>query len=210
MQIMSIKPMQLLSYTRIGNVIPLYHVTAVIGLPSAGKTYSMIKFLNMQGVRPIHFNLDETIVPPELSAFSIEGKHIKSLEEFTDLKDQVLLIDTYQLMIEELELVEDSKADQKAITKKLLRIAKEKECTIIVLGHSEEYASKDGIFTANPLLIRSAAEHIVMTSKATSRQTGNTVTYHTAIRKGRGVGGTRLLDDWLREPMMNPLTNKMC
>ena len=192
--------LSILQYSRIGNIIPKNAVTLVIGLAGEGKTYTIIKFLNSHEIKPIVINLDESPIPKELEAISLPGSCVKNLleEKYTDLKDKVIIIDTYQLMIDELG-VEDSEKTQKAISRKLNKIAKTNNTTIIIIGHSEDFASKEGIFAANKFLVRDCAEELIMTSKTTNRLSSkNITTFFTLIKKGRGIGGTRIIDNWMR------------
>ena len=34
--------------------------------------------------------------------------------------------------------------------------------------------------------------------------------YRMTVMKGRGIGGVVMHENWLREPTLNPLTNKLC
>ena len=51
--------MKILNYTRIGSIIPKHSLTLVTGLPATGKSFSILKFLNQEQIKPFVFNLDE-------------------------------------------------------------------------------------------------------------------------------------------------------
>jgi predicted ATP-dependent serine protease len=197
---MKLPKLKISSYVRIGGIIPKNEVTVVVGLPSTGKTHTTIKFLNEHKITPVVFNLDESVHDITLQCHSVEGKYITDFYNgrFSDLKDLVVIIDTYQLMTDELTNDPDSTEFKKEVSKKLREIAHTEECTIIVIGHTEDFASKDGIFEANKYLIRDCAEHIIMTAKSTNKMTNNTISYHTTIKKGRGIGGTIIIENWMR------------
>lgn len=197
MLIMNQPIMQIASYFRIGNIIPKNEVTAVVGLPSVGKTHTIIKFLNQEGITPIVINLDESPHDSSLNVISLPGKQVHNLDKFTDLEDKVIIIDTYQLMMDEFGF-DNTEAEQKKISRFLIKIAHEKQVTIIVLAHTEDFASKEGIFTANPFLIRDCAEQLIMQSKQTTKIKDNEVSYCTTLKKGRGIGGTKILENWMR------------
>lgn len=197
MLIMQQPIMKITSYSRIGNIIPRNEVTAIVGLPSVGKTHTVIKFLNQEGITPIVINLDESPHDDSLNVISLPGSQIHNLDKFTDLADKVIIIDTYQLMMDELGF-DNTESEQKKISRSLIRTAHEKQVTIIVLAHTEDFASKEGIFTANPFLIRDCAEQIIMQSKQTNKIKDNEVSYCSTVKKGRGIGGTKIIDNWMR------------
>ena len=60
--------------------------------------------------------------------------------------------------------------------------------------------------------MRNAAEYLHLDSILPRGKSGTTadIEYKLTIKKGRGNGGTRIIDNWMREPIVNPLTNKMC
>lgn len=189
--------MKITSYSRIGNIIPQNEVTVIIGLPSVGKTHTIIKFLNQENIIPIVINLDESPHDDSLNVISLSGTQIHNLDKFTDLEGKVIIIDTYQLMMDELGF-DNTEAEQKKISRYLIKLAHEKQVTIIIIGHTEDFASKEGIFTSNPYLVRDCAEQIIMQSKQTNKIKDNEVSYCSTIKKGRGIGGTKIIDNWMR------------
>jgi thymidine kinase len=200
MKLMTLPQLKISSYVRIGEIIPKNEVTVVVGLPSTGKTHTIIKFLNEHKVEPVVFNLDESVHDVTLKCHSVEGKYIKEFlnGNFSDLNDLVVVIDTYQLMADELTTEPDTTEFKKKISKALRELAHREGVTIIVIGHSEDFASKDGIFEANKYLIRDCAEHLIMTAKTTNKMSNNTVSFSTTVKKGRGIGGTVIKPDWMR------------
>jgi hypothetical protein len=101
-------------------------------------------------------------------------------------------------MADELTTEPDTTEFKKKISKALRELAHREGVTIIVIGHSEDFASKDGIFEANKYLIRDCAEHLIMTAKTTNKMSNNTVSFSTTVKKGRGIGGTVIKPDWMR------------
>lgn len=197
MLIMEQPELKILQYSRIGEIIPKNEVTIVVGLPSVGKTHTLIKFLNSELIEPIVINLDESPHDSSLKSISIAGKHVLDLHKYTDLKDKVVIIDTYQLMMDEFGY-SNTEQEQKAISKELVAIAHEKQVTLIILCHTADFASKEGIFIDNPFLVRDCAEQLIMQSKQTNKAQDNTVSYSTTVKKARGIGGTFILDNWMR------------
>ena len=57
--------------TLIGNLIPSNKLTLLTGLPGTGKSYSVVKFLNKEGIKPIVLNLDNAPFP-DLDVFSYD------------------------------------------------------------------------------------------------------------------------------------------
>lgn len=196
---------------RIGNVIPKNRVTLVTGLPGTGKSYSIVKFLNKNKIKPLYFNLDATEIG-ELEADMFDGKDLWDLlrksNNFEDLKDKTIVIDTYS-RFEELAFSALSNAkDLKDLTKERIveifeNVIKKYNCTVIVIGHPEDYASKDGIFKDNPALVRHCYEHLHFEKKiksATSKGSTTLEELHIMyITKGRVYTGERIFQNWMRE-----------
>ena len=187
-------------YIRIGNIIPLNTLTLLTGLPATGKSYTLLKFLNSQDIKPLYFNLDED---PALLEFKSDMSADITLlykvlaGEFSDVEGRVIVIDTYQ-RLQELFKTPATKEGQEAITAKLQEAIKEIGCTIIVIGHPADYVGKSSIFTDNPSLVRNCHEHIHI-DKILSTKKDSVPSYRTFINKGRGAGGTRIIEAWMRD-----------
>ena len=201
------------SFVRIGNIIPQNKLTLFTGLPSVGKSYTLFKFLNMNKVEPIWFNLDED---PALLQFAFKGMTADKilLEAFfnggiEDFNNDCIVIDTYSRMLAELKL-DFSLKTQRLITDRLLNLVKKYNSTIIVLGHPQDYVGKSSIFADNQSLVRDCHEHIHIDKLLSSGKKLEDPLYRFYLNKARGIGGTKIIDNWLREPMLNPLTNQMC
>lgn len=201
------------NYIYLNNVIPSKELTLVAGLAGTGKTYTILKFLNLLKITPIHVNLDFSPVTGTV-AYTYGDTflhHSFITDDITGLTDRVVVIDTYQRFKEFLDVYKPTLTNTQ-ICALLENFCKKHQCTLIVLGHPEDYVGKDGIFKDNPVLVRNAAEYIHIDSILPRGKTGSTsdIVYQTTIKKGRGSGGSRIINNWLREPMLNPLTNQMC
>lgn len=201
------------SYLRIGKIIPNHRLTLFTGLPSVGKSYTLFKFLNVNKVEPIWFNLDED---PSLTQFSFKGMTSdKSLlraffeGDIEDINDECIVIDTYSRMTAELEIVNNLE-NQRLITNRLLDLTKKYNSTIIVLAHPEDYVGKSSIFNDNQSLVRDCHEHLHIDKLVSSSRKQEDILYRFYLNKGRGIGGTQIIDNWMREPMVNPLTGLSC
>jgi len=193
--------MKILNYTRIGNIIPKHSLTLVTGLPATGKSFSILKFLNQEQVKPFVFNLDED---PALLQFPYLGMTSdKNLlkgflnGEVEDLDNEVIVIDTYSRMIADLGL-ENTKEEQREITDKLLNLCKTKNYTIIIIGHPEDYVGRSSIFNDNQSLARDSHEHLHFDKIMSSSSKPTPPIYRFYINKGRGIGGTQIIDNWMR------------
>jgi predicted ATP-dependent serine protease len=189
------------NYTFIGGIIPKNEVTLLAGLPGTGKTYSLIKFLNSENIIPIHVNLDYSPIGnlradqygKELVQACLITKDIEGIE------NHVIIFDTYQRVSEILDY-DDSQKSKEKIAKAFEDLAHNFKCTVIVIGHPEDYVGKDGVFKDNKYLARNCAEYIYMDSILPRGKTGNTedIGHKTVIKKGRGNGGERIIDNWMR------------
>lgn len=201
MEALKMKPFQITQYTRIGNIIPKHKLTLLTGLPSTGKSFSLLKFLQSQSIKPFVFNLDED---PSLIQFPTIGMSsdkdlLKGFLEgqVTDLDNEVIVIDTYSRMIAELGLA-NTKEDQRMITDTLLNLCKTHGYTIIIIGHPEDYVGRSSIFNDNQSLVRDSHEHLHIDKIISSGSKPIPPLYRFYINKGRGMGGTQIIDNWMR------------
>lgn len=202
MEALKMKPFQITQYTRIGNIIPKHKLTLLTGLPSTGKSFSLMKFLHKEGIKPFVFNLDED---PSLIQFPTIGMSSDAtlLKEFlngnvTDLDNEVIIIDTYSRMVADLEL-NNTKEEQRILTDTLLSLCKSKGYTIIIIGHPEDYVGRSSIFNDNQSLVRDSHEHLHIDKILSSSVKNTNPLYRFYINKGRGIGGTIIIDNWMRD-----------
>lgn len=192
---------------RIGNIIPINKLTLLTALPGSGKSYSLMKFLNLNNVTPVLFNLDNDSNLQQFSAYHFtDTSYVQAIfnDEVLDLKDTVIIFDTYIRLLDALNL-KNTEDNQKYVANKLESLTEQYQCTIIVIGHPEDYVGKSSIFKDNPYLVRNAFEHIHI-DKILSTKKHSVPEYRLYVNKGRGICGSRIHEDWLREPATNPLT----
>ena len=117
---------------------------------------------------------------------------MKYHDKVEDLPDEpVIVIDTLTRMIKDfpndtaiVEFIED-------LTPKF---------TVIVVGHTADFVGKDGIFRDCPLLARNSSETLWLDKaeyKATKLRSSY-IEYNLHVNKGRGSGGARLIEGWMR------------
>lgn len=196
---------------RIADIIPVNEVTLLTALPGSGKSYTILKFLNINKIKPIYFNLDEDAALQSFSAYHFGKEFISAVlnQEVTDLKDQVIIIDHYLRLTLALDMPENTQMQQIKIAKQLEDLAHQQKCTVILIAHPEDYVGRSSIFKDNPYIVRNCAEHLHL-DKIVSTKKYSKPEYRFYINKGRGIGGSTIHEDWFREPMLNPLTNQMC
>lgn len=212
MQVLTMPTTLFTPIPRIGNILPINRLTLLSGLPGTGKTYTLLKFLNLNQIKPVFFNLDEdAALQRTFSLYQFDKTFLPDVVNgvATDLNGQVLVIDTYIRLMDILGMPENTKEQQQHITNLLEQLAKNSQCSVIVIGHPEDYVGRSSIFKDNPYLVRNAEEHIHL-DKVLSTKRGSQPNYTMYVNKGRGIGGCTAIDDWLREPILNPLTNQMC
>ena len=201
------------NYVHIGGIIPKNELTLIAGLAGVGKTYTLVKFLNMNQITPVIVNLDyaplNKLACLQYGEVFLDHAFIK--DDITGLTDRVVIIDTYQRLADYL-ISKFKKITNSEIVRLLETFVKKNQCTLIIIGHPEDYIGKDGVFKDNPVLVRNAAEYIHIDQMLPRAKNGTTtdIIFQTTIKKGRANGGTRIIQNWLREPMLNPLTNQMC
>ena len=203
------------AYTRIGNILPKHKLILVTGLAGTGKSYSLLKFLNLHQVSPIVMNLDED---PTFKEFDTVGmtsdkKFIRHFFEgdFTDMQDQVVVVDTYIRLLDYVNKLPSDLEFQQQFSKVCLDIVEKYNCTLIIVGHTEAYVTKGTVaFRDNPFLARNCHEHLHLDCFTPTGVKAANAHYRMTVMKGRGIGGVSMHENWLREPVMNPLTGKIC
>lgn len=188
--------------SRIGNIIPRHKLTLVTGLPGTGKSFTLLKFLNCQGIKPFVFNLDDdpTLIKFETLGMSNYKPLVKGFMEgeVTDLDGEVIVIDTYSRLISYLDL-KNTLEDQLWITNTLLSLCEKKNYTIIIIGHPADFVTKSSVFNDNPELARSCAEHLHFDRIMATGLKNNPPMYRFSIFKGRDIGGAQSIDNWMRD-----------
>jgi hypothetical protein len=207
---------------RIGTVFPKNKLTLVLALPGSGKTTTTLKALIADNIVPIWFNLDysdTTANKDKIEQFDDTYLMDLLLLKIEDVKDRVILIDTYERLEEVvIHYLIDSKTPlpkdevKRYIVNKLEELA-DSGVTVIVLAHPEDYVGRDGIFNDNIFLPRRAYEVISMETKlSTSTQVlkgekklkgtnklEESTSYFTHIKKGRAYDGPRVIHNWMRD-----------
>lgn len=199
-------------YVRIGNLIPQNSFTVVTGLQGTGKSYSICKFLNIHNIAPLIVNLDKD---PTLQSFAYTGmttdntfvKHLLN-GDYDDLAGHTVVLDTYTRIVNAYGKLHTDVEFQKEIAEKLLTLPEQSKCTVILVAHNEAYVSKGTIaLKDNPLLLRNCHEHLHFEKfKPTGVKAAETY-YRMSCLKGRGIAGDVDYENWMREPVINPLTN---
>ena len=198
-ELLKMQPFTLRQYARIGNIIPIHSLTLVTGLPATGKSFSILKFLNQEQVKPFVFNLgeDPTLLQFPYLGMTSNRNLLKGFlnGEVEDLDNEVIVIDTYSRMIAELGL-ENTKEEQRQLTDILLNLCRDKGYTILIIGHPEDYRSS--VFNDNLSLMRDCHEHLHFDKIMSSSSKPTPPIYRFYINKGRGIGGTQTIDNWMR------------
>ena len=199
--IVKVEPMK-----RIGNVFPKNKLSLLHGLQGSGKSYSCIKALNNDNIKPIHINLDHSTGLECLDTYNVTEKFLIDLinkvfnKEY--FKDQVIIIDTYTRLEDLIFSLETIKT--KIGIFKLLEELQEYYIgsTLIIIGHTQPFVGRDGIFNDNLPLVRGCAEELWL-EKITYKRTSKIKThdeYILHIQKGRGINpDERIINNWMRD-----------
>ena len=209
------KTMSYTSYTRIGNIIPKHKLILVTGLAGTGKSYSLLKFLNLNHVSPIVMNLDEdpTFLNFDTVGMTSDKSFIQHFfdGDFTDKQDQVVVVNTYIRLLDYVKKLPNDLEFQQQFAETCLQLVENYNCTLIIVGHVEAYVTKGTVaFRDNPFLARNCHEHLHFDCFTPTGVKAADPHYRMTVMKGRGIGGVVMHENWLREPMLNPLTNKTC
>ena len=185
----------------IADVFPEKELTLLHGRQGSGKSYSCIKALNECGIKPLYIAVEESSGLDDLDKFYLSPKILNKMMKFEkiNINDKVIIIDTYsrlhQGLMKKFELEED-------IPKLLEKMIELYDITIIVIGHTSPFVGKDGIFRDNISLARFAAEELFLekTEYKATKSRDAYIEYNLHVNKGRGLGGARIIQDWLRSP----------
>ena len=190
----------------IANIFPKNRLTLLHGQQGSGKTYSTIKCLNGVGITPLYIDLDGTTGISNLSLYRISQDYLLRLFEEdseSNIEGEVLIIDIYTRLV---PIFEEKKWNDQEITKQLERLVTRFNITLIVIGHTQSYVNRDGLFHDNTTLARGAAEELFLEKKLvkgkaatkTTKATPSKIEYTLYINKGRGNGGARSIHQWMR------------
>jgi hypothetical protein len=215
MKLMNKDRLMISKINRIAEVIPESKLTLVLGLPGSGKTTSVLKALVGQGIKPIWFNYDESDTPldteKDIHMFNGEYALDLVLGNIEDLKDEVILIDTYERFWEQFihwNLSKDRKDryttdELKHLLVNLLETRCKEGLTVLVLAHPEEYVGRDGIFKDNPVLARRAYEIISFETRLSTSvkelRAGNGTSHFMYLKKARAFTGNTTYMNWMRD-----------
>ena len=190
-----------IEYEFLADYFPKQEITLVHGTYGSGKSYSTIKCLNSAGIKPVYINLDRTAGLSDLDYYNIDGKILGVMDQIKDFDENtILIIDTYTMF--NISVIENTGAEPTHIVayKILEKIRESFNGTLIVIGHTSDIVTKDGLFKDNPILARNAAEVLWLEKaeyKATSKYAAR-IEYNLHINKGRGNGGARIVPKWMR------------
>ena len=220
-------------YEFIGDIFPKGEVSIIHGDAGSGKSYSVMKFLNLHGIEPIHVNLDYTPGLEEFKKINVDSNFLNKIlrkpnfnteEEkenfYKEIENQkVIIIDTYTVFISWFtELLYEIKKDNKKYKEEEIQrlaynffknLSKICNVTVIVIGHTADFVGKPNIFRDNPFLIRNSAEALWL-EKVEYKETKSRpafIEYNLHINKGRGNGGARIIKNWMRDSIVEQVFN---
>ena len=183
----------------LAEVFPEKKLTLLHGSVGSGKSYSVIKAFNTAGIKPVYVaveaswglrDLDKYYTGESLFADMIGGK------EIPDLKDQVVIIDTYTRVQTSLQAA----LTDEGIVNLFEKMVSDYDITLVIVGHTRTFVSRDGVFDDNIYLVRNSAEELFLEKKAVAKTKDRPAHYKFALHilKGRGNGGARVIDNWMR------------
>ncbi len=201
----------------LGGVFPKGRVSIIHSLPGSGKSHSTIKCLNGVGIIPVYIDLDTTTGIEDLMLYRVSNElffHMLEDEGTLGLEGKVVIIDTYSRVHEDMI--------NAGYTNKAILLTFESMCirhgiTVIVIAHTHNYATSNGIFDDNTDLLRGLAEECFLEkslykakagTKANPKGEDAKITYTLHVRKGRGNGGTRTVDNWMRGTVEHTVTDE--
>lgn len=193
------KPVEL-----IAGLYPKGKLVLLHGKQGSGKSYSCLKSLNEDAIVPVYIDLEESGGLNKLNKVQTNGRLLVDmwkLEEVGSIEGKVVIVDTYTRLKGMLESADSVDSSDKGIVDKLEQICKYYKITLIMIGHTRNFVGKEGIFDDNKILPRNASEELFLEKasyKATKKDKAhNRYTLH--VCKGRGNGGAKMIEDWMRK-----------
>jgi len=190
---------------RIGGIFAKGRLNLLHGIQGSGKSYGAIKALNSDGIEPVHVNLDESTGFEELKVTNVGEDFMIDLflENFEkDFFDgHVVMIDTYT-RLEQWAFSRGIIVTKEALFNAIEAIDKYYSgLTLIIVGHTQPFVGRDGIFNDNLPLVRGCAEELYLEKqfiKASKTMEAHTK-YTMHVCKGRGYDGKRDIAGWMRD-----------
>jgi hypothetical protein len=183
----------------IAELYPKNGITLFHGTYGSGKSYSVLKSLNDSGIKPIYIALE---ISDGLQEFDIDAYSELALTplvngEFDDqVRDRVIVFDTYTRIMNMYQKIEDDD-----IYKLFEKLKNRTNSTLIIIGHTSEFVGKQDLFKDNVVLARNADEVLYLEKtvyKATKVIPAH-IEYNLHVQKGRGNGGSRIIENWMRD-----------
>lgn len=193
--------MEDIEYEFLAEYFPKQEITLVHGTYGSGKSYSTIKAFNKVGIKPYYINLDYTAGLSGLDYHNLSENILDVIHQVKEFnEDSVVILDTYTVLDMILTGKFGKQLEQAAVVTYLDKLRKSFNGTLVVIGHTADFVGKDGIFRDNAILARNAAEVLWVEKveyKATTKKEAHTQ-YTLHVNKGRGNGGSRLVQSWMR------------
>ena len=184
----------------IGGILPKNRLTLMHGAQGSGKTYSLIKMLNTEGISPVYLDFDHTDGISNLNYTRINSTFFNKMlskEECVDLKGKVVVLDTYSRVHADLLT---KGLTEKGIFNVFEELITFYDITFVVIGHTRAFVGKDGIFQDNMHLVRGCSEELFLEKTVYKKNKAGDprVTFTLHVCKGRGSGGAKPIDNWMR------------
>jgi len=178
----TLKPVEFISSVFVKNGINLLY-----GPSGTGKTYSTIKALNLDGIKPLLIDLDNngpSLKDTDLEVEVLDGNKIMTnLKSITIPSNEVIIIDTWY------EFIVNSGSIQ------ILKEWRANDNTIIIIGHNKNIATKQDI----PDMEDHIANHLDSKLFLNNKITKGKITYTLQVMKLRGYTGEPVIENWMRD-----------
>ena len=188
----------------IAGLFPERRLTLVHGLQGSGKTYGVVKSLTNAGVKPIYVALEGIDGIEKMDCDFVDKGFLDVLYDhrgsYAGLEGRVVIIDTYT-MLHETRIAENNDGSEAAIASRLKKMCELHGITLIVIGHTAQNAGISNTFADNRYLPRNASEELFLNRivvAKTKRVDGQAFEYELNVIKGRGTGGSRVINNWMR------------
>jgi len=199
----------------IGKVFVKNKVNFLYGESGLGKTISTIKALNEENICPILFDLDDNLNPETMGieAIHVDGERfLRHLHQYDSLKegdrnekdkvsvpdDSVIIVDTYKKLEPWIKKFKD---DFSTDIVELLN-ARHRNCTLIIIGHNVDIATKKDIPDAPSEFVNHCASKLFLSMvKYTDMIDKKKIVSSEPtlkILKLRNYDGDRSIRNWMR------------